>query len=68
MPKIELPKEYADIEDSAFPIIIGGIEYRAGQELAERYESDLMAFAQLLYDIWQQKNATMKEEQHWVLC
>jgi hypothetical protein len=51
---IELPKEYSQIEDDEFPLVIGGIEYKSKQELAERYDADLMAFAQLLYDIWEE--------------
>jgi hypothetical protein len=50
---VKLPKEYSQLKDSDFPAIIGGISYESKQELAERYEADLMALAQLLYDIWQ---------------
>ena len=52
---IKLPKEYEELKDSDFPMDIGGINYKSNQELAERYEADLMALAQLLYDIWQDK-------------
>ena len=56
---IELPKEYAKLKESEFPVIIGGIKYKTKQELAERYEADLMALAQLLYDIWRKKKLTL---------
>jgi hypothetical protein len=52
---IQLPSDYANLKDSDFPITIGGIEYKTKQDLADRYEADLMALAQLLYDIWLEK-------------
>jgi hypothetical protein len=55
--KINLPDEYLKLDDSDFPLTIGGIEYKSKQELADRYEADLIAFAHLLYDIYQDKKA-----------
>jgi hypothetical protein len=48
-----LPKEYASLKDADFPLVIGGINYRTKQELADRYQADLTAFAELIFDIWQ---------------
>lgn len=50
---IKLHKEYAKLKESEFPLVIGGIEYKTKKELADRYEADLMALANLLYGIWQ---------------
>ncbi len=55
-----LPKTYSKLKDTDFPMIIGGIEYKTKQELADRYQADLMALAELLYDIYQDKKAKDK--------
>lgn len=52
---VKLPKQYAKLKESEFPLTINGIEYKIKQELADRYKSDLMAMAQLIYDIYQEK-------------
>ncbi len=54
---IKLPKEYSKLRDSDFPIVIGGIKYKTKQELADRYEADLMAFTKLIYDIYREDKA-----------
>lgn len=51
----ELHKEYDELEETDFPTVIGGIKYKTKAELRQRYEDDLTAFAQLLYDIWLHK-------------
>lgn len=52
---VKLPKEYAKLNESEFPLTINGIEYKTKQEIADRYKADLMAMAQLIYDIYQEK-------------
>lgn len=51
--QIKLPREYAKLKDTDFPVTINGIKYKTKQELADRYNADLMAFANLIYDIYQ---------------
>lgn len=53
----KLPKEYSKLKESDFPRTINGVEYKTKQELIDRYNADLMAFAQLIYDIYQEKKA-----------
>ena len=50
----KLPKEYSKLKNSDFPVIVGGIKYKSKQELIDRYNADLMAFSQLIYDIYQE--------------
>jgi len=59
---VKLPKEYSKLKESDFPRVINGIEYKTKKELADRYKSDLMTFAQLLYDIYQGKKALSKRK------
>lgn len=61
---IDLPSDYAELKEEDFPLVIGGITYKSKTELAERYNNDAMALAQLIYDIWQdKKNSTATNQQ-----
>ena len=44
-----------DLRDAKFPAKINGIMYSTKQEYNDRFQSDLDVFAQLLFDIYQDK-------------
>lgn len=57
----KLPKEYALLKETDFPRTINGIEFKTKQELVERYEADLNALADFLYDMYQQEKRNIAE-------
>jgi hypothetical protein len=51
-------------EDDNKPITVNGITYATQTELDERIKSDALALANLIFDIYQEKNAREQRLKH----